>query len=512
MRRVPEIILWTGISALGLFGAGRSAGQEVFPNSLLTPTKEPELGSLKICLRLPNETAFEGGAQVRVVREQGYELLGGPGEARGEFLFYAVAPGRYLLDVNAPGYLTVQTKMQVGGGGGEKRVIVVMKPKSATVQEAPVVRIEGTPETGAAAAPESAEVKEGWRPREMEESVPAVDRGVACPMKEVLHGVGDRMKEFVSSLEKFTATETLEHYTYDKTGARKGPELRKFAYVVTVTQERWGGFDLEEYRDGTQDRALFPAHIATLGLPTIGLLFHPELAGDFEFECEGLGSWEGRQMWQVHFAQRKDRPVRIEAYEVDGMTYPVYLEGRAWIDPGNFQLAGLESELEKPTQEIKLMEQHQKIRYGGVQFATTGEEIWLPQEAETYVERKGKRFYRRHSFSDFRLFNVDTAQRSQAPKGSYSFTNVTDRDVWCELTVVPADGVKGEPVTLRFNLPAHGRVFKVVGPGKDVNLTVAEVGSARILYSGEEGAVKVDVDLAKETTLDVMSGTAVEKP
>ena len=100
---------------------------------------------------------------------------------------------------------------------------------------------------------------------------------------------------------------------------------------------------------------------------------------------------------------------------------------------------------------------------------------------------------------------------SQAPKGSYSFTNVTDGDVWCELTVEPAEGVKGDPVTLRFNVPAHGRVFKVVGPGKDVNLTVAEVGSARILYSAEEGAVKVDVDLAKETTLDVMSGTAVEK-
>lgn len=502
MARLQKIVTLMAFGALGVLGGNRSACQEAFPGSLLRPAKETELGSLKICLRLPDESAFAGAALVRVAPERGEELLGGPGDVKGEFLFFAVSAGKYIVDVSAPGYLAARTSVQMEAGGAEKQVFVVLKPRTAKAEEEPTAKAqaEEMQETGG-----TTEEWEGGRPHELEDTVPPVDASVACPTKDVLQGVGQRMKEFVNSLEKFTATEKVEHYTFGKSGARKEPERRSFAYVVTLTQDRFGGFVLEEYRNGSQDRTLFPANIATIGLPTIGLIFHPLIASDFDFRCEGLGRWEGREMWQVHFAQRQDRPVRIEAYEVDRTSFPVHLEGRAWIDPGSLQLAGLESELQKPIPEIKLTQQRQKIRYGPVQFASTGEEIWLPKEAGTYVDRKGRRFYRRHTFSEFRLFNVDTTQKWQPPKGSYSFTNVTDRDVPCELTVVPVEGLKGAPVTLRFTIPAHGKVFKVVGPGKDVNLPLAAVGSARFLYSGEEGSVKVDVDLAKETTLDVMA-------
>jgi hypothetical protein len=112
------------------------------------------------------------------------------------------------------------------------------------------------------------------------------------------------------------------------------------------------------------------------------------------------------------------------------------------------------------------------------------------------VERQGKRYYRRHTFTDFKLFNVETTQSLQAPKGSYSFTNLSDEDLTGELTVIPQPGMQREAVILRFTVPAHGHVFKAVGPGKDVNLPPAAVAS-----------VKVDVLLVKETTLDVIPET-----
>lgn len=505
MRPAGKIIALAVLAALGIFAGSRSACQDVLPNSLLEPAKNTQLTTLKISLRLPNESAFEGAAHVTVTPELGLELFGGPGSAPGEFLFSAVAPGNYTVEVSAPGYLTARLSLLVEAGGGEKTVFVVMRPKEAKAEQVrtekkavePEIKLKAQSTTG------TAEVWR-WQAHELNKLVPSVDPSVACPLQEVLHGVGQRMKEFVASMEKFTATETLEHYTFDKSGELKEPEKRSFAYVVTVTRAFDGEFMFDEFRNGTQDRTLFPANLATLGLPAVGLVFHPQFAGQFEFQCEGLGQWEGREMWQVHFTQRKVGLVRVETYSVNGRSFAVRLEGRAWIEPGNLQLAGMESELMQPIPEIRLMEQNQKIRYAPVHFTSTGQEIWLPQEAEMYVERNGKRFYRRHAFSDFRLFNVDTSQKQQAPKGSYSFTNMTDRDLPCELMVEPVEGLKGGPVILRFTLPAHAKVFKVVGPGKDVNLPIAEVGSAKFLYGGEEGSVKVDVNLAKQTTLDVM--------
>jgi hypothetical protein len=149
-----------------------------------------------------------------------------------------------------------------------------------------------------------------WMAHELEQNVPPVDASVECPTQQVLEGVGARMVEFVSNLEKFTATEELKHRRMDAKGE---PQTRRFDYVVTVSPNDWGTFTLSGFRNGSMDRAQFPAGVVTLGLPALALLFHPVLAEDFQFSCEGLGQSDGKAAWQVHFVQRTDRPVRIRS-------------------------------------------------------------------------------------------------------------------------------------------------------------------------------------------------------
>jgi hypothetical protein len=167
------------------------------------------------------------------------------------------------------------------------------------------------------------------------------------------------MMEFVSNLEKFTATEELEHRRMDAKGE---PEKRRFGYVVTVSPNDWGTFTLSEFRNGSMDIAQFPAGVATLGLPALALLFHPVLAEDFQLSCEGLGQSDGKAAWQVQFVQRTDRPVRIRSYSIGMRSFAVSLEGRAWIDPGNYQVERLEAELAKPIDEIGLTNEHSTIK------------------------------------------------------------------------------------------------------------------------------------------------------
>jgi hypothetical protein len=534
MSRLLAITALLCITTCAIAVTPSAVAQAPSPNQ---PSDSALPATLRICLRLDDQSPFLGAARVLVLPESGYELLG-VRDDKGEVVFYSVPPGTYTLDVTAPPFLPVRLRLQMEPAH-EKSVFVALKrhssPKPEPPQQAqpeqrqellaPVDAFQPVTETlletklqpvspfSANTAIETVKPeKEPWRPVEWSDEGTALDQTVACPADQVLHVAGEHVREFVTSMEKFTATETVEHFSVGKNGDRKQPETRKFAYVVTITQDRHGTFALEEFRNGDADHSQFPANIATMGLPAVALVFHPDYSGDFRFNCDGLVRAHDREYWQVRFAQREDRPVRIESYVVNGSAYPVYLQGRAWIDPGKGQIVRLESQLLKPTPQIELWQQHQVIDYTGVKFVSTGQEVWLPQAAEVYVERHNRRYFRRHSFQDFRLFNVETAQSTKPPKGSYSFTNLTDNDMTGELTVNPIEELKGGPIILRFELPAHRTVVKTVGPGKDVNLPPAHVASAQFVHSGGSGSVKVDVDLVKETTLDVIPESALANP
>jgi len=524
------------VLAAGLFVLARSlSAQSAAGPALLDSKSAGPVATLKICLRLEDESPFLGPATVRVSPEEGNELLGMAAGGPGEFLFSGVTSGKYVAVVGAPGYTVLTLNFKIDDGPRQKSLFIPMKPKLASAPQNTFVSLipethspnDATPLPAAPPSTENPAVsganallpassggapagRNFWAPSELESSVPPVDPDVSCPAETVFRGVGERMAEFVQTLERFTATEKLEHFSVDRKGARKSPETRSFTYVVSVSRNSLGTFLLDEYRNGKEDAEQFPAHTASRGSPAMALLFHPALASDFEFRCEGLGQWAGRSAWQVHFAQRPDRPIRIRSYSVGGRSAGLALEGRVWIDPGNYQVLRLESELMRPIKEIELTHEHFTIDYEPVQFRSTGQQLWLPQVAELYVERKGKRFYRRHVFSDFMLFNVDASQNIQIPHESFSFTNLSDRSISGQLTVERRGSANNDPITLWFAVPAHQRIFKLVGPGKDINLPISAVGDATFIHEGDSGAIKVDTHLSRESAVDVIPQTSIQ--
>lgn len=464
--------------------------------------------TLKISLRLPDQTPFLGAAGVELLSPAGDTILSTRSEAPGDYLFPGISPGNYSLEVSAPGYLSVRLTTAVEQGIGQRTLFVPMNPAIAAKPE---IAAQSTTPHAAHAGFIPVSSRDFWRPHELEQLVPPVDPAASCPADDVLLGVGQRMTDFVATLERFIANEHVEHYPVDHKGGTKSVERRSFTYLVNIASTPHG-FLLDEYRNGSTDPTQFPGNIATEGLPAMSLIFHPALSSGFSFRCEGLGRWADRQLWQVYFVQRADRPVQIRGYILNGKHFGMSLEGRVWIDPGNYQVVRLESELVKPIEPIELTREHLAVTYAPVHFASTGQELWLPREAELFVERRGRRYYRRHTFTDFQLFNVQTLQTLEQPKSSYAFTNLTDRDVAGVFTVVPAEGLAVKQVTLRFTLPPHVRLFKTVGLGKDINLPPDSVASAQYAYSGKPGAVQVDALLANETTLDVLSNSFPPPP
>lgn len=273
--------------------------------------------------------------------------------------------------------------------------------------------------TSAAALPPIAPVTEtNWAPPDVDEAKPPVDVNAGCALNQIVERAGARVEELVKNVDRFTATEEMEHESLSPLGVQVTRDTRKFSYLVTIRQIGGKALDVQEYRDGSISLEKFPAHLATLGMPALALVFHPFVSPEYNFVCEGRGIWRGRAAWAVHFRQRDDRMSEMRVYRVNGMAFPVKLKGRAWIDAANSQILAMEADIVHPVQEIRLLRDHQLIEYGPVDFKKAGIQLWLPKSADWYCSFAGKRYHRRHSFSGFLLFSVDDRQWIGDPKDS----------------------------------------------------------------------------------------------
>lgn len=263
---------------------------------------------------------------------------------------------------------------------------------------------------------EFAESAAPWAPPNVDAAVPGVSPSTACSLPDVLAGAAKRVKELVTNLQQFTAAEHLEHVEIDKRGRPSKPQRRRFDYLVMILQLRHGMLSVEEMRDGGTALDKFPVNLATIGLPALALIFHPSYVEDFDIRCEGFGTWRGQPAWQVRFAQRADRTSRMRSYRLRGRSFPIAFKGRAWIAADSFQVVRLETDLLEAIPTIPLTREHMEIEYKPVDFKQKQLQVWLPESAELYMDFRGHRYHRRHSFSDFQLFSVDVNQQIADPK------------------------------------------------------------------------------------------------
>ncbi len=257
-----------------------------------------------------------------------------------------------------------------------------------------------------------------WLPANVDEFEPPVEPSVACPLREVLDGAADHVREFMKSVDRITATEVLNHQVVNDWGFAIHEEKRSFNYLVSISEVRPGYLSVEEYRDGTRDLSVFPDSIATNGLPAAVLVFHPYYRDDYEMRCEGLGRWRGRRAWQIHFSQLPGKPSRLRGHRgsVGGPLTLIALKGRAWIEETTNQVVRIETDLQAPMPEIKLLAEHMDIEFGPVTFHKQKDNMWLPASADVYFDLRGRHIRRRNTFTNYLLFSVNEKQSISAPK------------------------------------------------------------------------------------------------
>lgn len=255
-----------------------------------------------------------------------------------------------------------------------------------------------------------------WVPPDIDTMPLPVASSASCSLPDVVLQTGLRVEELVHNLDRFSATEVIQHQTVNHSGNLQRPEIQKFNYVYSMREGSDGYMISEENRDRGRSPNEFPDQIATIGSPGLILVFHPNYIKNFRMTCEGLGTWRSQSAWQIRFEELPDCLHRMSMIIMDGKPYDIRLRGIAWILADSYQVAHLEIDLAQPIPKIRLRLDHQAIEYLPVSFPNSDTRIWLPASAELYMEFRGHRFYRRHTYTNFKLFSVMVQQKIGAPR------------------------------------------------------------------------------------------------
>lgn len=267
---------------------------------------------------------------------------------------------------------------------------------------------------GVAGAGDRAQPTTAWAPADIDRVSPPASPGPPCATEEVLDKASARVRDLVLNMQRFSATEEVTFEEVDRRGVLRESKKASFSYVADIHEAAPQQLMVEEYRDDTVEVKKFPSRLATRGTAAFALILHPTYVKDFEVRCEGLSQWQGRRAWRLHLSQARGNNFRY--YTVGHRTYAVMLKARAWIDAETFDVLRLETDLREPIPQIPLLMEHVIVEYAMVEFPQRNLQLWLPREADIYMDCLGRRYRHRHSFSHFQLFWVETEQTVKTPR------------------------------------------------------------------------------------------------
>jgi tetratricopeptide (TPR) repeat protein len=258
-----------------------------------------------------------------------------------------------------------------------------------------------------------------WAPPDIDSKEYPVAPSVSCNAEEIVPRAMRRTKAQLENLEKFGATEHIEHQEIDKSGIPGPIKLHNFYYLVFVYPYKNDSVFLEENRDGGSGVADFPTSLATTGLNSLGInVLQPAYRNGFNYQCEGLTSVRGEGAWQVRFEEKQNANLDVRRWQRAGTIYNIPLKGRIWLSSTSYDLLRIETDLREPIPNLELVRDHLLVDYGPINFAEGKTRLWLPWSAEMYLELHGKRYHHKHILSDYMLFGVDTSHKIGRPKNA----------------------------------------------------------------------------------------------
>ena len=142
------------------------------------------------------------------------------------------------------------------------------------------------------------------------------------------------------------------------------------------------------------------------GFANMWIYFYPPNRPESTFRYLGEQKMDGRHALVLAFEQNP-KAVRSPAkFRFDGKAIPIFFQGVAWVDPSDFRIIRLRTDLLLPVPEVSLSRLTAEIRFMEARIAEVATPLSLPREVVVTTEVRGLTLRDNHKYSDYRLFRA----------------------------------------------------------------------------------------------------------
>ena len=134
--------------------------------------------------------------------------------------------------------------------------------------------------------------------------------------------------------------------------------------------------------------------------------FYPPNRYQSDFRYLGEQKMDGHQTHVVSFAQ-KPGSLRVPAtIEYANKTYPMYLQGIAWVDASDYRIVRLRTDILFPPPGVPLRQFTAETSFEEVLLAEVSTALWLPRQVVVTSNVDGLVSKESHMYSAYRLFRA----------------------------------------------------------------------------------------------------------
>jgi hypothetical protein len=122
---------------------------------------------------------------------------------------------------------------------------------------------------------------------------------------------------------------------------------------------------------------------------------------------------DGQEVHVLAFSQKPETARMVTRFVSDNRSALALVHGLAWVNAQTFQILRLNTLLLSPLPTVQLLNLSTNIKFHEVAFEGISAPLWLPKEVEITVNYRGRILHNKHSYSDFKLFNVESKEEGK---------------------------------------------------------------------------------------------------
>jgi hypothetical protein len=142
------------------------------------------------------------------------------------------------------------------------------------------------------------------------------------------------------------------------------------------------------------------------GFASAWLYFHPTMQKELEFRYLGQQKMKGRESEVVAFAQKPGSVQLPAVIGYEGQTYKIFMQGVAWIDPAEFRIERLRTDLLSVPTRVPLHQLSVDIQFAQIPIVDVPSPLWLPTRVLITSNLDGSMVRESHVYSNYRLFRT----------------------------------------------------------------------------------------------------------